>query len=786
MKVKDALKALTHLCAVVALLLGAHWRASAQTTITTSTLGSFAVPGITFVVENTNPYPVQITTVGLHVQATSNGGTATLYASTTSLSGTTTIPSAAWTTVASTTIVSAGTAVLPIFNGLTYTIPATSAVRFGITTTTNLIIGNPGVNTYSSAGVNLRRGNYVIGGFNVGFAAATLPNFTFNPYDYNGLITFIPIVPCAGVPAPGATTSNVLGACIGQNITLGLQNSTSGTGVTYAWEFDNGGGWTSFGTSAATQTVTQSASTSYRCTVTCTEPGGGSQTSTPITIGMAGSLPVEFTQTFFPSNCWVRSGTAAAFVARDNANGFGLPGTGSAKWDFWNAGAGTTQIITSPDFAPLTGTNQVVFDVAGAKWTDAAIDQITLEYSSSGSGGPWTSLAVMNNALGGELNTGGEVATAFTPSAAQWVQRTYAIPAGATNIRFVGLAGFGNNVFIDNIDIEAILTCATPTGVAANLLTPSSAEATWTLNGADSYDIELRTSGAPGSGPAGLADGGSALVPPFSLTVVLGQTYFLYVRANCGVDGFSAWSAPASLTVDYCATTAIVGVNDPVISQFTFAGINNTNASNAGYLDFTAQTAFVVPGVPTALFLDRTTDFALDSLFIWMDLNNDLDFDDAGELVYTSPALFPDPLNAFITIPNGTSPGNKRMRVRRVNMTGGFGWTSPCGTAPFGQTHDYTVNVCGFPEATAAVIDDCGNNEFSVAVDITSNPGGALTINWVATPGGPGSMPASLGVNNLPAFPTNASVSITVSNGTLCELDLGDHFSNCPITVNCG
>ncbi|HRD54729.1 MAG TPA: hypothetical protein PKY96_18995, partial [Flavobacteriales bacterium] len=29
-------------------------------------------------------------------------------------------------------------------------------------------------------------------------------------------------------------------------------------------------------------------------------------------------------------------------------------------------------------------------------------------------------------------------------------------------------------------------------------------------------------------------------------------------------------------------------------------------------------------------------------------------------------------------------------------------------------------------------------------------------------------------------------MSISVSNGSLCELDLGDNFSNCPITVNCG
>lgn len=101
--------------------------------------------------------------------------------------------------------------------------------------------------------------------------------------EYFALASSVPS--CEGTPAPGNTLASVTAACAGANFTLSLQNSTTGVGVSYAWEFDNGGGWTAFGTNAATQVVNQSVATSYRCTVTCTI-SGLSGTSTPVQVTM--------------------------------------------------------------------------------------------------------------------------------------------------------------------------------------------------------------------------------------------------------------------------------------------------------------------------------------------------------------------------------------------------------------------------------------------------------------------------------------------------------------------
>ncbi|MFZ1693439.1 MAG: GEVED domain-containing protein, partial [Flavobacteriales bacterium] len=629
---------------------------------------------------------------------------------------------------------------------------------------------------------------------NIGYAATGIPNFTFNPYDFNGSITFINVTPCSGTPNPGNTLSDVNGACVGQPIALSLQNNIIGSGVTYSWEFDNGGGWTPFGGGLATQTATQSIATSYRCVVTCTEPGGGNQTSNVVTIPMAGPYPVEFSQALFPSNCWTRSGTAATFVGRDNANGFGMSGTGSAKWDFWNAAAATTQIITSPDFTALTGSKQVTFDVAGAKWTDAAIDQIALEYSTTGNAGPWSNISVMTNALGGDLNTAGEVAALFVPTAGQWVRRSYPVPAGANAIRFIGVAGFGNNVYIDNITIEDALACATPAGVASNLVGTTAADINWTLTAASSYNVEVRSSGAPGSGPAGLEASGNVAAPPFNaIGLTFGQTYIAYVQGDCGIDGLSHWSAPHVFAVNYCAAGAnnTNPANIGTVSNVQIAGINQNNASIAGYVDFTAATGSMAPGGNYAFLFTRSNNYPNDQFIVWVDWNGDLDWNDPGEDVFTSPvSIGAGPYGGFIACPPGTAPGTKRMRLRRQYVDVGAGFlpnNTPCGNSTFGQVLDFTIDVCGPAVATASVTDDCNASTFSIDVNIASNPGGALTINWVATPGGPGSMPASLGLNTIPvAFASNAEVNVTIDNGTLCTTDLGNHYSNCPITIACG
>jgi subtilisin-like proprotein convertase family protein len=805
---------------LAALLLMPGLRGLAQTTISTT----YTTPAngignanayITFVVENTNATPIELTAVGALISTTyvpSGTTTFTLWASTACVSGSPINNPAApgcsaagiatpiWTQVATSAPVAITSAVLtlvPAVSGFSYVIPASTSVRFALQSTGGIFYagtaGTPASpNQFSGGGVNLRTGNATIGGLNVGFGGG-FPTGNFGPRFFAGSITVQPLSPCSGTPNPGATTANVEGACVGQSFTVGLQNTTTGTGVTYAWEFDNGLGWTAFGTSAPTQSVTQSVNTSYRCTVTCTEPGGGSQTSTPIAVPMATPFPVTFTQTVFPSNCWASSGTGATFLSRQAPNGFGVPGTGSARFNFYDAPSGQTLILTSPVFAPLPAARQITFHAAGATFS-TEVDQIFLESSSNG-GTTWNPVVTLTNANpGGDLNTGGASTALFVPNASQWRSLSYPVPAGTDRIRFRGVSAFGNAVYLDNIQIEEVLACDTPTGITASPTGATTATVGWTTTLASSYLVELRTSGAPGSGPTGLAVSGTVATPPFNATgLVTGTTYIVYVRGDCGVDGLSNWSAPTTLSIAYCAAGGANTnpANIPTVTNVTIAGINQNNTSPNAYLDFTAAVGNVAPGGTYPFSFSRQVSYTLDQFLVWVDWNEDLDFNDPGEEVFVSAiGIGAGPFGGAISCPPGTSPGNKRMRIRRqyVDIPNGFlPNNTPCGNSTFGQVLDFTLSVCSAASATSSVVENCGNDTFSITVDISASNGGGLTINWVAIPGGPGSVAATVGSNTIPVnFPSTTTVNVTVSNSTLCTLDLGAHFSNCPITLDCG
>ena len=352
---------------------------------------------------------------------------------------------------------------------------------------------------------------------------------------------FMFVPPCSGTPTPGNTVATVASACTGQSFTLSLQNSI-GNLANYSWEFDNGGGWTAFGTNAPTQVVTQSVPTSYRCNVDCPAGGGSptTATSTPISVSMATTFPVDFAPVTYPSNCW--SATAAATLLRSAVNAYGLPGTGASQWDFFNAANNTILTITSPTFTAIGAGQQIRFDVAGTTFTGGEIDSIAVETSSNG-GTTWALLQGMSNDVGGLLNTAAPLGTNFVPSAAQWATRTFALPAGVDRVRFRGRSNFGNSVYIDNILIEPIPTCFVPTGISVSGTSGTSAAVSFTPNGSTSYIIEY---GAPGftPGTAGSAGGGTIITTTTSPVTIPGLVhptqYQVYVRSFCGGADYSA------------------------------------------------------------------------------------------------------------------------------------------------------------------------------------------------------------------------------------------------------
>lgn len=185
-------------------------------------------------------------------------------------------------------------------------------------------------------------------------------------------------------------------------------------------------------------------------------------------------------------------------------------------------------------------------------------------------------------------------------------------------------------------------------------------------------------------------------------------TYLIEVPAgalqtNPG-GGSNQDAASATLTVrapifpePYCSVAFPDGIEP--ISLVDFAGINNVSPATIGaggaLQDFTAITGTLAAGASATMRVKGNTDGAFSSAVrAYIDWNGNGLFTDAGEAfnvgtLTNSTGEDAVEASASITVPAGTAPGNKRLRViKQFNAVSG-----PCNTAGYGQAEDYTLTV---------------------------------------------------------------------------------------------
>lgn len=296
-----------------------------------------------------------------------------------------------------------------------------------------------------------------------------------NYWNFDNVTVTELLTPCSGTPAPGDTTGSSI-VCAGENLVLGLQNSTTGSGVTYQWyssAVSSTGPWTPVGSGLATLTTSQLVQTWYYCDVTCSAgPSTGSSNVKQVDIGTV--FPQGFGTGVINPNCWTTSALVGASLPDYNAASAFASGTGSARWNFYSISSGNEPVLTSPSFAPTAAGTQVYFDAAGATYTGGEIDTIELEETSDGV--LWNPVATMTNEpIVGVLSTIGGTGTTtsnFLPTASQWASLAYPLTTGTVQIRFRGISDFGNSVFLDNISV-GVLPSARHTKYGASCGSPA-------------------------------------------------------------------------------------------------------------------------------------------------------------------------------------------------------------------------------------------------------------------------------------------------------------------------
>jgi hypothetical protein len=127
-----------------------------------------------------------------------------------------------------------------------------------------------------------------------------------------------------------------------------------------------------------------------------------------------------------------------------------------------------------------------------------------------------------------------------------------------------------------------------------------------------------------------------------------------------------------------------------------FSSVDNntvgTSPEAGNYANFSAMVGDIAQSTTVNVDITYQTGYTYETE-IWIDWNDDLDFNDVGENVYSGVSLSTNPTTLNASFAVGTYPlGNHRMRIG-----GGDNAITSCYTGSYASFEDYTVNVIAPP-----------------------------------------------------------------------------------------
>ncbi|MBL4655584.1 MAG: PKD domain-containing protein [Bacteroidia bacterium] len=135
--------------------------------------------------------------------------------------------------------------------------------------------------------------------------------------------------------------------------------------------------------------------------------------------------------------------------------------------------------------------------------------------------------------------------------------------------------------------------------------------------------------------------------------------------------------------------------DEDFIDNFSFYNISNLNSGGSNcysgsYIN-TGLSATVYKGSKYGLTIQAGPSWD-QGFAIWIDYNQDQDFDDVGEYVYASPYASTSTFYDSITISTSALTGTTRMRVRSAYSTVLSDYQS-CDSVTYGETEDYSLTI---------------------------------------------------------------------------------------------
>lgn len=484
----------------------------------------------------------------------------------------------------------------------------------------------------------------------------------------------------------------------------GTGTDANGDALTYIWEqFDNASSTQTGASSAASATKTSGPT--FRSYSPSTSPTRYFPQLSSVLAGATTTQGAEIAVEALPS---VARTMNFRFTVRDNrANG---SANNSDDMIVTINGTAGPFAITSQGTATsyAGGTSQAVtWNVAGTTANGVNCANVDILWTTN-NGASWTTL------FAGTPNDGTENVT---------------IPNTATTSGRIMVKGT-NHIFFDinnaNITVTAGTPDATaptaPTNLVASGTTSSSTNLSWTAAtdnvGVSGYDIY--------SGSTLL---GSTATTSYTVSgLSASTTYSFTVKAKDAAGNVSAASNTVSVTttvatISYCASQGN-STADEKIGRVAIGSINNASTGTAGYENFTAQSTSAARSSSQTITITPawTATAYAEGYAVFIDYNQDGDFADAGETVWTKAASTTTPVSGTFTIPSTATLGATRMRVSmKYNAI-----PTSCEAFSYGQVEDYTINI------TAATADTTAPTA-PTSLAASGTTASATTLSWTAS-----------------------------------------------------
>ncbi len=228
-----------------------------------------------------------------------------------------------------------------------------------------------------------------------------------------------------------------------------------------------------------------------------------------------------------------------------------------------------------------------------------------------------------------------------------------------------------------------------PSNLVASNITQTSVSLSWNAStdnvGVTGYDVFL------GSSNLGTVTGTAANVTGLSPATA----YSFKVRAHDAAGNNSPFSNTVNITtpstsITYCNSRGNSS-RDEYIDRIKLGSINNLSGNNGGYADFTSLSTTLVKGSTNTITITpkwRSSKYR-EAYRVWIDYNQDGDFDDAGELVYSRARTTSSSISGSFTVPASAINGPTRMRVAMKYNA----YPGSCETFSYGEVEDYTVII---------------------------------------------------------------------------------------------